>query len=165
MDPKKDKSLGIDVVANKAGFVEVSKCHHHSKCRGLKGYCIVAINDTKYGEGSLRQVLTDTSKLLAGRKKFVVYMVRAVDASMERLDESKNPEIQEEKKKKMKKAEKESSKAQSKASRKRKRGEEGTVSLSEFRKLRDENAKLNKKLRLMKKALEASQRLQSVMSV
>ncbi len=56
IDPVADDGLGVNIDANGDGFVEVAKCHHHSKCKGLKGYCIVAINQQAFGSGSLVRV-------------------------------------------------------------------------------------------------------------
>ena len=174
INPAADDGLGVNIAANAAGFVEVSKCHHHSKCKGLKGYCIVAINKTEFGKGSLSKVSKMLARLNKGKGSFTVTFVRAVDAGMERLDQSKDPAIQKKKKEAKKaarakaRAEKAKTSASGAGSKKRKRGPNKTkdpVAWTKYAKLKDENVSLSKKVKELEEALAATNRLQSVMSV
>ena len=68
INPAADDGLGVNIIANKAGYVEVAKCHHHSKCKGLKGYCIVAVNQQSFGSGSLVRFSHLSSSLVVYRR-------------------------------------------------------------------------------------------------
>jgi hypothetical protein len=68
INPAADDGLGVNITANKAGYVEVAKCHHHSKCKGLKGYCIVAVNQQSFGSGSLVRFSHLSSSLVVSRR-------------------------------------------------------------------------------------------------
>ena len=92
--------------------------------------------------------------------------VRAIDAAMERLDHSKDPKEQK-KKKVAKKAAKAAAKSAGASSKKRKRVTKAKdpVPFAKFAKVRDANSQMKAKIKELEKALEASNRLQSVMSV
>ena len=109
------------------------------------------------------------TKLNKGKTKFTVTFVRAQDANLERLDQSKDPKVQK-KKKAAKKAAKLAAKAASAgaSSKKRKRGpnkNKDPVPWAKFAKIKNENADMKSKIKELEEALAASNRLQSVMSV
>ena len=86
---------------------------------------------------------------------------------MERLDHSKDPKVQKKKKAAKKATKTTAAKSTGASSKKRKRVTKAKdpVPFAKFAKVRDANSQMKAKIKELEKALEASNRLQSVMSV